>query len=387
MVEKMKSIIIHVGPSKTGTTTLQNTLSAHRELLLMYGYFYPETIPASNEGHPSLAWDILRDTGRSMPIVSLAYVSWQQVLEQYEKSGADHLVISSEDFSDGSFGSQAFSRLKEILPGFVIHVVFAIRDPAEVIRSTWQHSVKWGYGAGEELLDLGTATTSVLTHFPRIKVVPMVDLIRDFLLPRSLSFFTVPRKQDGPTLLQRFGEACRFPSDLTQILMNEPARSTNASLSWDQTILFLECNRALSRVNVEPDEANYRLQARSFLVEAAQTRRGDKSHWQFSDEAQALIGAIRERIKFCIQSEHVSGDIGDLGASPLRSVDLPANSANDEVAGELLAQLSLRLMTTLKHQGELQSYLGRVEAARDWWQDQAERLEANINSNSGVQNP
>jgi hypothetical protein len=352
----MKSIIIHVGPAKTATTTIQNTLAAHRLLLQDYGYFYPETFPASNEGHPSLVWEALRDIGRYMPTVSWADVSWQQVLSQYEMSSATHLIISSEDFSDGTFDGLAFERLKEILSGFVIHVVFGIRDPAAVIRSTWQHSVKWGYGGGEEVLDLNDAAISVLTSRASIQVVPMIKLIGDFLSPNSIHFFTVPAIPDPSILLQRFGDACQFPSELTQVLSREAASSTNLSLSFGRTLMFLECNRALgSQTIANPDEITFCLKARALLIQSAPTQRGEKSKWKFSEEAAASIDAIRTRISAAIETEAVFGDLGDLVAVDPRkgnSVKSSCDSITNQEIGELLAQLSRELTTVYKQQAE-----------------------------------
>lgn len=58
-----KSIYIHIGPHKTGTTTLQFSLFLNKDKLKKNGILYPDSgiISAKLPGHHNLAWEILGD--------------------------------------------------------------------------------------------------------------------------------------------------------------------------------------------------------------------------------------------------------------------------------------------------------------------------------------
>ena len=70
MGNALKQVLLHVGPSRTGTTAIQSALSAIAEDLQSDGVLFPKTRPVSQEGQPSLAWEILEKVGA--PIVRLS---------------------------------------------------------------------------------------------------------------------------------------------------------------------------------------------------------------------------------------------------------------------------------------------------------------------------
>jgi hypothetical protein len=71
--------------------------------------------------------------------------------------------------------------------------------------------------------------------------------------------------------------------DFSEVLSREAASSTNLSLSFGRTWLFLGCNRELGSQTIgDPDEIAFCLTARAFLIQSAPTQRGVSSegNWQ-----------------------------------------------------------------------------------------------------------
>ena len=59
-------IYLHVGPHKTGTTSVQQwMLDNARKHMKLYGLYYPEP-PEEGPGHALLAWDSLGMHGRKV---------------------------------------------------------------------------------------------------------------------------------------------------------------------------------------------------------------------------------------------------------------------------------------------------------------------------------
>lgn len=84
-------IFVHIGPHKTGTSTLQGWLAANREPLRQLGYLYPG-VGSTHNG--------LADRARRDLLDTPAWQQWVRDLEQAARAGAcAHVIISAEGFS------------------------------------------------------------------------------------------------------------------------------------------------------------------------------------------------------------------------------------------------------------------------------------------------
>ena len=89
-------IYLHVGPHKTGTTSVQQwMLDNARVHFSSNGLYYPEP-PEWGPGHALLAWDSLGLHGRKVDPVLL-----QKVVEDGTRRGAEQIFLSSEEFCMG----------------------------------------------------------------------------------------------------------------------------------------------------------------------------------------------------------------------------------------------------------------------------------------------
>lgn len=147
--------IIHVGPMKTGTTALQESLAAHRQELLAEGVLYPRGNDTANRtNHHPLAMCVLdvdrwrdrmwsgvqRDPTRMR---RRAESYWAAVRREVERHRPDTIVLSSELFS-WARSPREFERLRRHAAEIADELVLSlyIRDPADRWLSQFQQSAR-----------------------------------------------------------------------------------------------------------------------------------------------------------------------------------------------------------------------------------------------------
>jgi hypothetical protein len=125
------SRLLHIGPHKTGTTTMQAAFHGSREALEEQGVHYP-----GPTAHP-MAAVLAAATGRGLATQSDAALGrWHQLLAAVERSTADRVVISSEFFSDATD-----DRVQAIVDGIGqdgLQVVVTLRSLCKILPSQWQ---------------------------------------------------------------------------------------------------------------------------------------------------------------------------------------------------------------------------------------------------------
>jgi len=134
----MKTVCLHIGTHKTGTTAIQKTLYGARDALLTRGDFYP----VRNfrwAAHHELAWSLgvdnaLRDDGLD------AAALWRDTLSDFEASGASRMILSSEDFLFLEQPEQ-LARLRRHLGGYRVEVIVYLRRQDRALVSTYNQHV------------------------------------------------------------------------------------------------------------------------------------------------------------------------------------------------------------------------------------------------------
>ncbi|MFO1055867.1 MAG: hypothetical protein U1E53_02750 [Dongiaceae bacterium] len=377
-----KRVVLHIGPPKTGTKSIQASLSANREALLDHGVYFPDTKPADAIGHPSLAWDIQEDLGRVAARWSDASLSWPTVLARAAEHRADTILLSSEAFVSGfvggDFDGPAFAHMRAILGDLPVIVVFGLRDPCRLIPSAWQQMVRSCSGNGEEYLPLERAAPIVAAR-PWIRVAPYVAGALGALQPMTLRFFTVPPRHDYQTLLRRFGEAATLPAPVVNRICAQEPRIANEGLSALQAAIMLRINQC--QRDADPESCRYPGNARRDVVQwrtlilevLGEARRDAGAAPTLGPAAHEAATRIGEGIIEWIGTKQyfVAGDLADLQSAEPPSGEPPPidRQAVDAKALRLLLQAS-RLAVT-RQQSAL-AYLKEVEKARDWWHAQSD---------------
>lgn len=128
----MKKIVLHVGPSKTASTTVQKFLSEYQgESPLLYprwGWTRPDA------GHHNLAYEMRNDARFSAELGGL-----DKLTEELEKGQS--LFLSSEDFP---VFAPAMKKVKDLCDqfGFEMEVLFFVRDPVARLNSMYTQQIK-----------------------------------------------------------------------------------------------------------------------------------------------------------------------------------------------------------------------------------------------------
>jgi hypothetical protein len=127
--------IIHIGPHKTGTTYIQETLAALRGALLERGICVPSIWNASPglPSHMQVVWAIRNGD------LTVIQEQVQEILAQRH----EYVVISCEALS--RLDQKQIVQLRQLLGSAPVQVVYYVRRWPERLPSLWQEAVKFGF--------------------------------------------------------------------------------------------------------------------------------------------------------------------------------------------------------------------------------------------------
>lgn len=135
-----KLVILHVGPHKTGSTSLQYRLLKAREHLQQHSFEYPE-FGISQFAHHQICSFLagnLREAGNVSAESLKAFMAPRS-----------RVILSSEDFI--YLSKERLLNLRALLPDCDFQVVIFIRTPVDLWPSHWQELVK--HGRDETLIE------------------------------------------------------------------------------------------------------------------------------------------------------------------------------------------------------------------------------------------
>ncbi|MDX5367596.1 MAG: hypothetical protein LPK88_14040 [Alphaproteobacteria bacterium] len=135
-----KTIYIHIGPHKTGTSSLQHFLHDRRKRLLTEGVLFPaENLKGLKTQHRvAFALRGMRDKfNDEFPDVGTELAN---LVRQIEETDAPVVIISSEAFF--AIKAKAIGRLRDELDAYDVKIVFYARRQDEAFASTFSQRVK-----------------------------------------------------------------------------------------------------------------------------------------------------------------------------------------------------------------------------------------------------
>ncbi|CAN5415535.1 hypothetical protein BH09ACT10_BH09ACT10_09260 [soil metagenome] len=127
--------LVHIGPPKTATTTLQYGFHDNREALAAQGVRYAGTTHQSMTAAQQVV-----QTGAIYGQKPIKKNAWQKLVKEVASAPEPRVVVSSEYFADASESTVA--EIVEGLGGDAVHVVLTLRPLAEILPSQWQQYVK-----------------------------------------------------------------------------------------------------------------------------------------------------------------------------------------------------------------------------------------------------
>ncbi len=212
---KPKSVFLHIGLHKTGSTALQKFLRDNAELLRAKGCLYPLSGRPPRDsfmfGHHLLPWSLSRDKNL-LPV-------WDKLAAELDTSTATRVIISSEEFEFVRRRDAIQSVLKR-LPDCTVRLVCYLRRQDRLIESEYNQFVKDGGGFASieefakrmqgrlnylELLERWESVFGLSNIIVRVYEQEQLrgDLYADFLSAvgqRWEGEFTVPKRPINPSL-------------------------------------------------------------------------------------------------------------------------------------------------------------------------------------------
>lgn len=138
-----KTVYLHVGYHKTGTTSIQNTLSKNASSLENLGFFYYQDADYSQKWfkNHTLALSIRKIKHPLIPLDEKPEIVWGRFVEAADRSKAATIIVSSEVFMEGV--DKAY--IKNCLRKFQVNIIFYVREQSDWIDSLYTEEVKHGY--------------------------------------------------------------------------------------------------------------------------------------------------------------------------------------------------------------------------------------------------
>ena len=131
-------LLLHIGPFKTGTTTVQAAFHQNREALARQGVHY------AGRGSQPMAAAMEAAGNETLPTLGQvpgeAAGRWPRLLEEVRAADARHVVLSSEFFSGAD--DEHARAIVEDLGRDRTHVVVTLRPLVRIVASQWQQYVQ-----------------------------------------------------------------------------------------------------------------------------------------------------------------------------------------------------------------------------------------------------
>lgn len=138
-----RELLVHCGLHKTGTTALQNFLTANRAALRQNGVLYPNAgTPPSLTGQHNLAWQMARDRRYR--------TAWGDIDALFAEIGGfeGRVILSSEEFESSILHPDRWQRLagRAQALGFSVTLVVYWREISAQVQSVYLQKLRSGYG-------------------------------------------------------------------------------------------------------------------------------------------------------------------------------------------------------------------------------------------------
>ncbi|UUW87072.1 DUF6752 domain-containing protein [Pimelobacter simplex] len=224
-----RTVYLHVGSPKSGTTYLQRVLDGNRTVLADQGVL----VVGRDQGTRVQAALQVREDPRWEKLPADRRDQWGRLVKEIRDWSGPSAILSYELFSAAS--AEQAARAIGDLAGLDVHVVITARDLARSVPSAWQERLKFGLTTPLEdwkppkaeapRSEWGWRTTDPTSVAERWGAGLAADHVH---------VVTVPRSPADPTeLWRRFGAACGIadaPVDLDLPRVNESLGAVGAEL-------------------------------------------------------------------------------------------------------------------------------------------------------------
>ncbi len=254
------AILLHIGPYKTGSTAIQQSLFDQRDVLAEHGVHYPDQWRRLfREGHSLMRW---APRGRTVPPVSV----WDEFAAGIRARSSERVCISTEDF--GRLRNRDRSRkIVADLGADRVHVLAVARAYHRLLPSHWQERVKSGerltYDEWLHQVFEGDDTQAAHRSFWTSHDIERMASQWLDVLPAERFTVVVSDDSDRFLLSQVFERLLDLPAGLLA-----PTGSANASLSANAAEVLRRVNGAFADRGWS--DRHYRALVRNGVVQGLQ---------------------------------------------------------------------------------------------------------------------
>ena len=240
-----RTVYLHIGAPKTGTTYVQDRLTRNARSLADHGVHFPSRSPFVSPGLSQFraALDLLGQDWGGAP--GHAQGSWDALVKKVRR--LDGTVVISHEILAPAPPELAARAVSELGVGAELHLVYSVRDLGRALPAAWQESIKqgrrWPYRRFLRRVRRGTP------WFYRAFDVPSVLATwGEFVPPERVHVVTVPpsgapRGAGDDPLWVRFCTA--FGID--PAWAPHDSDRTNRSLGVAETAMLRQLNKKLGR--------------------------------------------------------------------------------------------------------------------------------------------
>lgn len=250
------AILVHVGPFKTGSSSLQMALYTRRSEILELGVHYPGT--AYRHLRPIAA--VMGRGPRGVP--SVPPEEWDELVAEIRTVDAPRTVLSSEGLSTA--GIKIVTRVVDDLGADRVHVVRVERRLDRLLPSAWQERVK----SSNETRSLDQFLDDVLSADPAGSQGKRASFWAAHSLDRFLGRWQAVLPGEHIHVVMADEGSPRATSGIFERLLGLPAgmldpmQRSNSSMTWERVEL-------LRRLNEVFDERGWPDRLRRRLLQGA----------------------------------------------------------------------------------------------------------------------
>jgi len=170
-----KTVYLHVGSPKTGTTSLQVFLEKNSDHLVKQGFFVP---PYNLElpGHHELILSLIKEFSNFWfdgwpKVTRSSQAAWEDLIEQIDTSECPNVIITTEFFFEITNTTyrphlnEIGNRIKNYLSKYDVHVIAYIRPIDEYIDSSYREGLKVSNTVSHVARDFQTLRQQHTTQF------------------------------------------------------------------------------------------------------------------------------------------------------------------------------------------------------------------------------
>ncbi len=230
------AILVHVGPFKTGSSSLQMALHSRREEVLAHGVHYPGT----GYRHLREIASLMGRGPRGVPTVPP--VEWVGFVAEIHRVDATRTVVSSEGLSTA--GTATVARLVEDLGPERVHVVRVERRLDRLLPSAWQERIK----SSNETRTFGQFLDDVLSADPATSQGKPASFWVAHSLERYLARWGAVLPAERIHVVSADARDPRATSAVFERLLGlptgmlDPSQRPNSSLTWERVELCRRLN-------------------------------------------------------------------------------------------------------------------------------------------------